>query len=550
MLTDKTNVLELASLMLAHGIKEIVLCPGSRNIPLVQTFSALKEMKCYAVTDERSAGFFALGRSLESGNPTAVCCTSGTALLNLHPALAEARYQRIPLLILSADRPEAWIDQMDGQTLVQPGVFSQSGVHSVNIPEFRTEEDHWYGNRQINEALAQLEKRHPVHINLPLSEPLFQFSTPSLPEARIIRTKKFPVQRQAIMEQLDKFLKYRKILLVVGQRTPGKTYFLPDSIVCLHEHIGNHPCPDGISNFDSILLSLTENENMLEQLRPDLLITLGGHIVSKRLKNFLRKKTPQVHWNIEEDDHFTDLFCCLTHHIQISPELFMECMEALPDRQENTDYARQWHQLSDQIICPERGYSEMGAIGKLLDRLPTDSILHLGNSSVIRYAQLFPIGDRIEVHCNRGTSGIEGSLSTAVGYAADSHHPNFVIIGDLSFFYDANALWNRHLSKKLHILLINNEGGEIFKNLPGLNSEKESSDYILGKHQTSARAWAEERGFHYLHACNEAELDQSIKEFIRTGAEEKPILLEVHTDSNLDSTKLKEYHNKLKNIII
>ena len=189
MYTDKTNVLQLLSLMRAHGVRRVVVAPGSRNIPLAQGFTACPDFECFRVTDERSAGFFALGLALEGGEPAAVCCTSGSALLNIHPAVAEAYYQQVPLLVISADRPAAWIGQMDGQTLPQPGVFGQLVRRAVALPEVRTDEDAWHSNRLINEALLALRgpAPGPVHVNIPIGEPFFAFPTEALPPERVIR---------------------------------------------------------------------------------------------------------------------------------------------------------------------------------------------------------------------------------------------------------------------------------------------------------------------------------------------------------------------------
>ena len=542
MLTDKTNVLELAALMLAHGIRDIVLCPGSRNIPLVHTFTNLEEMNCYAVTDERSAGFFALGLALHHQRPAAVCCTSGTALLNLHPAMAEARYQQVPLLVLSADRPAAWIDQMDGQTLKQPGVFEQLDIRSFNVPEFHTEEERWFGNRQINEALDLLEDRHPVHINLPLSEPLYNFNTPSLPETRIIRRTRFQPDPLGLEKLVEATRIYKKIMVLIGQRPAGKkTWHLPQNIVCLEEHLSNRACQGSIGNFDRILLSM--NEQTKTEMAPDLLIYVGGHIVSKRFKQFIRQHPPLEQWRVNADGKVTDLFQCLSRIIQCPTELFLDSLERAEEG--NMEFRQKWQQASDRIQEPSLAYSEMDAVRKLIHRLPSGSVLHLANSSAVRYAQFYPLGKDIEVQCNRGTSGIEGSLSTAAGYASASEELNFVLIGDLSFFYDANALWNQHVGANLRILLLNNGGGEIFKNLPGLDTTTVSGPFILGDHTTSARAWAEERGFLYLSAKKEEELEEGLS--VLTGYSLKPVLLEVETDREKDSEILKGYYNKLKN---
>ena len=220
MYTDKKNILQLVALLQAHGITKIVLCPGSRNIPIVHTLSNHPDFTCYAVTDERSAGYFAIGLTLNGGKPAAICCTSGTALLNLHPAVAEAFYQNVPLVVISADRPAAWIGQMDGQTLPQPGVFQSLVKKSVNLPEIHTDEDEWYCNRLINEALLEMNHhgKGPVHINVPISEPLFQFTTDTLPEVRVItRYQGLNVYDRDYNDLIDRMNKYQKRMIIVGQ---------------------------------------------------------------------------------------------------------------------------------------------------------------------------------------------------------------------------------------------------------------------------------------------------------------------------------------------
>ena len=194
MYTDKKSILQLAALLKAHGIRKIVLCPGSRNIPI--------------------------GLALHGGSPAAICCTSGTALLNIHPAVAEAFYQQVPLVVISADRPAAWIGQMDGQTLPQPGVFGNLVKKSVNLPEVNTDEDEWYCNRLINEALLELNHhgKGPVHINVPVSEPFFLLPVNELPNARVItRYQGLSVYDKDYEPLIERLNKYQRRMMVVGQ---------------------------------------------------------------------------------------------------------------------------------------------------------------------------------------------------------------------------------------------------------------------------------------------------------------------------------------------
>ena len=545
MYTDKKNILQLAVLLSAHGVRHVVLCPGSRDIPLARIFSSLPEYVCHAVTDERSAGFVALGLALHEGAPVAVCCTSGSALLNLHPAVAEAFYRQVPLVVISADRPAAWIGQMDGQTLPQPGVFGTLVKKSVDLPEVATDEDEWYCNRLINEALLATDHhgRGPVHINVPVGEPFFDCPVTDLPRARVIRRS--TGRLEALKEQLSR---YRKRMLVIGQGEPGFAASLPrtsdfaNHFACMAEHISNY-AGAAIGNIEPLLSSLTPDEQ--QELRPELLITYGGHILSKRLKKYLRRYPPVEHWHISPSGEVVDLFGALTLLVEAEPVDFFARVGALED-EASSDYAARWMQRAAALPPARFAYSEMGAIGEVVRHLPVPCALHLANSSVVRYAQLFPLPAGVEVSSNRGTNGIEGSLSAAVGYAAVSAVPNFVFIGDLSFFYDMNGLWNACYGPNLRILLLNNAGGEIFHALPGLQLSAEARRFVVAPHHASARGWAETCGFCYLSARDGDELAAALPRFVQPEATDRPLLLEVFTDKTRDVQLLRDYYHSLK----
>lgn len=555
MYSDKKNILQLVALLIEHGVSNIVLCPGSRNSPIVHTLANHSFFNCHSVTDERSAGFFAVGLALHGGKPAAVCCTSGTALLNIHPAVAEAFYQKVPLVVISADRPAAWIGQMDGQTLPQPGVFGSLVKKSVQLPEIHTDQDEWYCNRLINEALLELNHhgKGPVHINVPISEPLFQFTTPELPKVRVItRYQGLNVYDRKYDDLIERLNKYSKRMMIAGQMS---LIYLFEKKICkllykhftwLSEHIGNRIVPGlPIKNFDVILYATPEEEK--EKLVPELVITYGGHIVSKRLKEFLRKHPPKEHWHVSLDGEVADLFGSLTTVIEMDAFEFLEKIAYMLENRQ-IEYPKAWEYKSRNLPEPEFAYSEMAAIGGLIRSLPAESALHLGNSSTVRYAQLYTVPETVEVCCNRGTSGIEGSLSTAIGYASASQKLNFIVIGDLSFFYDMNALWNGNLHNNLRILLLNNGGGEIFQALPGFKMNERTHRYVTASHQTSAEGWATERGFSYSAVHNAEELAAAMSAFTQTEQpSEHPLFMEVFTDKAEDVRLLKEYYHQLKN---
>lgn len=554
MYTDKKNILQLVALLKAHGITKVVLCPGSRNAPIVHTLSGHPDFTSYAVTDERSAGFFAIGLALHGGQPVAVCCTSGSALLNLHPAVAEAFYQQVPLVVISADRPAAWIGQMDGQTLPQPGVFQSLVKKSVQLPEIHTDEDEWYCNRLINEALLEVNHhgKGPVHINVPISQPLFQFTAESLPEVRVItRYQGLNVYDRDYNGLIERLGKYQRKMVVVGQMNLiylfEKKYvkLLYKHFAWLTEHLGNQTVPGiPVKNFDAALQSMTEEKK--EQLAPDLLITYGGHVVSKHLKEYIRQHPPKEHWHIAADGEVADLYGSLTTVIEMDPLEFLEKIAVLMDNR-TPEYPRLWEEYCKQIPEPVFEYSAMAAVGALMKKLPAACALHLANSSAVRYAQLYAIPASVEVCCNRGTNGIEGSLSAAIGYASVSEKINFVVIGDLSFFYDMNALWNGYVGANVRILLLNNGGGGIFHTLPQLKMSGTSQKVIVGVHDTSAQGWAEERGFRYFRVEDEAQLAEAMSVFTQPEPMETPLIMEVFANRNKDARLLKNYFNELKN---
>ena len=557
MYSNKKNVLQLAALLREYGIDHVVVSPGSRIAPLTQTFSQHPAFKCFTVVDERSAAFFALGLIQKINRPVAVCCTSGTALLNFGSAVAEAFYQQLPLLVISADRPAAWIGQMDGQTLPQPGIFNTLVKKSVQLPEPVTEEDEWYCNRLINEALLELNHhgKGPVQINVPLSEPLFEFTTEELPQVRAIRySGGYPKSLENSEYFLNQWTKSSKRMIIVGQLLPDEK--VRKSIeevakkwdcVILAEHISNVSSCPVIGNFDQIIYALPEEK--WDEFTPDLLIYFGGHIVSKRIKKFLRKQRPAQHWHVSLDGSVPDLFQSLTDVIEMDETFFS--LLGSPNEPEIASYRLLWKTKSDELKSKRNAftttmpYSDLFVLNNLLPLLPEKSALQLGNSSSIRNAQLFDLNADVPVYCNRGTSGIDGSMSTAVGFAAAHPDLTFLVIGDLSFFYDVNGLWNKHINKNLRIMLVNNGGGEIFHLLPGLNKAESLDDHISYRHNTVAKEWAQAMGFSYLSAENETELKENIITFV-SSTSEKPILLETITSMEVNAEVFKAYYHNLK----
>lgn len=551
MLSDKKNVLMLAALLKAHGIREIVLCPGALSAAIVQTLSNTEGMNCHAVTDARSAGFFALGLSLHGGGPAAVCCDAGAALTNLCPAVAEARNQQAALLVISADSPAAWTGQGDRPTLPQTGMFGPLVRLSVSLPDIRDEEDERHCNRLLNEAI--LEATHhgkgPVHINVPIGEPLYRFKARELPDVRVItRYQGLSVYDRDYKEELIARLnRYTRRMVVVGQMSLiylfEKRYekALYRQFVWLAEHAANRTVPGlPVRNFDTAIYVMDEARQQL--MAPELLITFGGQVTSGQLKRYLRNHPPREHWHVAADGRIVDTYGCLTAVIEMDPFEFLEkiafLMEARP-----TNYPLMWENWCKTLPAPRLPYSQMAVTGRLLSLLPAPCALHLANGSTVRYAQLFPLPPDVEVCANLGAGGIEGTVATAVGYAAASDKPNFLLTGDLSLFTGMNALWNA--SPNLRILLLNNGGAESYHTLPGMEKGC-SRPFLTAEHRATAKGWAGEAGFAYRSLTGEEEWEEALREFASPEATERPLLWEVFTDREADTTLLRSYYRSLK----
>lgn len=542
----------MVALLKAHGITHIVLSPGSRNSPLIHSFATDADFTCYSIIDERSAGFFALGVIGAIRKPVAVCCTSGTAALNLGSSVAEAYYQQLPLLVITADRPAAWIGQMDGQTVPQANMFREITRCSVQLPQVGSKEEEWYCNRLINEAILGLDNRvkGPAHINIPLGEPLFGFTVKELPEVRVIRQSRPGYTINKTDGYAGRFAGYSKRMIVAGQLPPGNELSqLPDwlrekaGVVVLAEHLSNIPAEE-TSFFDTALYAATDEE--AEALTPELVITIGGHIVSKRLKQLLRSGKVREHWHVSPSGEVADTYQCVTDIIRCDEETFLRYLSQADTGKSGEEFRRSWSRACASVSEPQPGFSDLYAVGALMRALPKNSSLHLANSNSVRLAQLFRADPSIRVFCNRGTNGIDGSLSTAVGYAAASERMTFLLIGDLSFFFDMNGLWNKYKGSNLRILLNNNSGGEIFHILPGLNRSEALGDYIAASHKTEARAWAEQQGMLYLSAANEEELQRQLRTFTSTNRE-TPVLLEVFSSIEQNADQIRTYYHQQKN---
>ncbi|WP_026915669.1 2-succinyl-5-enolpyruvyl-6-hydroxy-3-cyclohexene-1-carboxylic-acid synthase [Christiangramia portivictoriae] len=565
----------VVALCVAKNIKHVVISPGSRNAPLTIGFTHHDEITAYSIVDERCAAFFALGIAQQNKTPVALVCTSGSALLNYYPAIAEAFYSDIPLVVISADRPIERIDIGDGQTIRQKNIFENhilysANLHSELVLEQESEdaklqqkqfEARKHNEREINLALNKaIEEKGPVHINVPFYEPLYD----TVEDIEVEPLQILPefIERHYTAAQLSTFAQQwnsaQRKMVIVGVAQPNliEQQFLDmlardPSVIVFTETTSNVDHPEFFTRIDTLIGPIEKEENkeeLFRKLQPEILLTFGGMIVSKKIKNFLRNYNPKHHWHVDSKKAYNTFFC-LNKHFETEVNDFFQSFMPLTNTV-SSDYGQFWkdvkskRQLRHEKYMSEIPYSDLKAMQLIVPEVPDHSIVHFANSSTIRYAQLFEWDQSLNTFCNRGTSGIDGSTSTSVGAAVASNKPVLFITGDLSFFYDSNALWNDHIPANYRIIILNNSGGGIFRILPGNKDSENFDTYFETTHELQAKPICELYGFGYSKASNEQEIAQELQNFFNIS--DKPKLLEIFTPRKMNDRVLLEYFSFMK----
>ena len=565
-------IVNLAELLFQKGIREVVVCPGSRSAPLTLAVARHPHLHTRVMADERSAGFVALGMAQQSNRPVAIICTSGSAVYNLSPAVAEAFFQQLPLLLLTADRPHEWLHQQDGQTMDQVGVFGSQVKRSYDLPaDYGHPDTRWFIERTVNEAvwLSQLAPAGPVHINVPLREPFYPAADEPLEVGSVRVVDTLTAQLALTPETWHRLLhewdQSERTLIAVGQlpRNPAllailQTISEETGVPVLGEITSNLP-DNGlfITHSDTIFTGLSDKTTTA--LRPDLLITLGNSFLTRNLKSFFRMTTPYRHWHIQPaNDRIRDPFQSLTTLIPAEPLSFLEKLFADIDYQlflqgDDDDTSQQffntWQSaerkaaklVTQTLATLPQPFTDWGAVQAVLEKLPEDSVLQLANSMPVRYANLCGVSHRqhVSVAANRGVSGIDGCLSTALGAALMTDQIVTLLIGDIAFFYDRNALWSAPIPANLRIVLLNNDGGHIFRMIDGPNRQPELETYFETPHGYTAHNTTTDASISYQR-CDSAEMLQSLlPDFFAPGSSAK--LLELKTDKQINQEQFQQY---------
>lgn len=552
------GVFDLIQLASASGIKQAVISPGSRNAPLSISLHRHPDIETFVIPDERVAGFFALGLAQQSGVPVILCCTSGSAALNYAPALAEAYYQKVPLLAVTADRPEQTIDQGAGQTIRQRDVFKNYVRHSESLIQDASAASDIESNRQrIRCALKATMNpvKGPVHINFPFSEPLYitrEYAAEEHP--LIVQTGDVSRIEIPVDSLIGELSGQKKVLILCGMLEPnerldqllGQWGDLPQ-VAVLTESTSNLHRPKFLPCIDRLIFTFDQDD--IEYFQPDVLITIGHQIISKRIKALLSDSKPTHHWHIDPDQKHPNTFQALTRSIFAEPTAVLETL--LPQLESiNSDYRERLHQRDKAIDvahsefmenCP---FSDHKAVEAILNALPENTNFHIGNSASVRYVQLFKQGRTAHCNSNRGTSGIDGCTSTAMGAATSTGQPTVLLTGDMAFLYDSNAFWHPHIPDNLKIIVLNNGGGGIFRIIDGPKEPEEVERYFEAHHQQTAKNVAAMYNIPYVDAHSIEELSIQLETFFKD--ESGMAILEIFTPRLENDRVLKDYFRHLQ----
>lgn len=543
----------LASICANCGITEAILSPGSRCAPISLAFIRHPDIHCRIIPDERSAAFIAMGMAQQRNKPVVLICTSGSAALNYGPAIAEAYYQQIPLLVLTADRPAEWIEQWDGQTIRQENIYRNYIKSSYTFPDEVAHPDKlWHAKRITKEALNKTKDlpMGPVHINIPLREPFYPqvdeqypFDTTDLEPNLDLLQPTFKLREESVVQLKTQLKKYKKILLVPGQQRPDlKIKHLLKSIAANHQAIvitdaiSNMSQDNTIKHHDIFLI------NQSEEMVPELIISFGKSIISKALKLFLRKNNI-AHWHIQPEGQVPDTFQNLNQIIRLNPESFLDFFKIEANKLDPT-FENRWRKADEIVknklpaLLDQAPFSELKTLDKVLKALPTYGKIHIANSMAVRNVNFLGLGgDDLEIICNRGTSGIDGSNSTAVGCTFTTKEPVVLLTGDMAFFYDRNAFWHQYNLPNLRIILFNNQGGGIFRMIDGPSKLPELDEYFETKQKLDGKHLADEFNFQYQIVKSMDELQSGLQTFFDKSL--NPKLLEIKCDSETNTNTLK-----------
>lgn len=535
MYTIDKNALIVLSLLKQYDIKKIVVSPGTTNVPIALSVQADPYFEVYSVVDERSAAYFAAGLAFESGEPVVISCTGATASRNYLSGLTEAFYRNLPIIALTSQHysndPGNFIPQWTNRSVSQEDVKRIS----VNLPVISNKSDESAGILAVNKALTLATKkgRGPVHINICL-ESVLHFSTPKLPEIpkiNYIQSEDLLLDEQVNL--ITNYLSDKKIGVLIGshRKFSQAEKDAIDKFTDVYNaavYCDNTSCYHGKYR---VQISVAADLKQVSLL-PDIIIDIGGVIGNPLTQDLL---TGPEFWRISEDGVYHQRFGNLRYQFDCSELLFFKMAANGITGASDHSFYRELSEIIGDVIIPDLPLSNTFISYLLSGKLPKGCSFHFGVSNTKRNISFFPIDDSIDCSCNVGGSGIDGAISTTIGQSmANPGRLYFSQMGDLSFFYDMNALGLRQISNNIRLLLVNNGCGVEFRLNARINTpygDRLNQFVAAGGHYGSAEAWTRAMGFEYLSAKNRDEFVRQIDDFCSPdlNAFNKPVLFEVFT---------------------
>lgn len=547
MYTHIKSVQILISLLKQFNIRHIVLSPGTRNTALAGSIENDEFFQCYSIVDERSAAYFALGLSEALEVPVCVSCTAATATCNYLPAIKEAYERQIQLVALTADQNPYEMFHMEDQCIDQVDMFHGYVKMAVDVPKVMNNDDYWYCNRRINEALLELNHhgKGPVQINYHMSYSLDEISTYDVKDLPITR-KIDRYEEDCDFAALAEIVKNKKRILVVGGSEFDQTGKLRDS---LNEFTEKYNCVVICDTYANIFsdnekimnpraLGDVITQDQIPYLAPDLIISFGA-VYYSTVKYFMSHYAKVAeHWQIAVDGMINDGYHCLKKVFELRPEEFFTHINQYSDGMNNKEYFESWKKRLDMMHFQDLDFTNLAVIREFCAALPENALLHTTVLDSIRMSNYASMKSTVRCFANVGADGIDGALSTYLGQGTSEEELVYLLIGDLSLMYDMNALLQK-IPSNIRILVVNNYAGAEFHKNFGLERIPTLNKYIAAGHSVKIANCCISSQFEYMTATDMKELKNQLNSFMKPS--DRPILLEVFTDADKDAKALKKY---------
>lgn len=554
MYSNLKNVQYLIAGLKEYDIDTVVVSPGNSHNAIVRSMEEDGFFHTYNIVDERSAAFFACGLIQELKKPVAICCTSGTAATNYMTGVTEASRRGLPLVVITGDKNQYYLNQYEDQMIDSVSIFQSVTRYGCVLPIVENKKDEWYCRRVINETLLELNHHStgPVQIDVPIEYGMLaignDFTTEKLPPFRKISRYELDNSELNLKKVFDG-LTDKKILVICGQ----DDHISNEENELIAQIFEKYNCvfaTDKLSNLHGkgtveITKAVKRMSQNIGEMKPDVIISIAGNTALDYKFHLKDDSFHAEHWIVNPEGRVADPFRKLTAVFEGSTLQFLKQMAEYGSADSGHSYYEMWKNCADSAPAMDFPYSNLYAVQKVMKHMPAGANFNIANSTAIRIAQYFDLDESVQVYCNRGVNGIDGCVSAFIGQAAASPDKlNFLVVGDLTFFYDMNSVWNRYVGNNVRIMLNNNGGAALFHFNQGISNYPKLNENIAAEHSATAKGWVESLGFRYLSARNKEEFDKALPEFLSENSD-KPVFFEVFTHKDTDAKAQHDFYDKI-----